>query len=298
MTVLNVYNIAGYNRGPASYDVTHTLSSSLIYELPFGRTSWWGGWQTSGILYFRTGLPVQHRADPGRPVDGNRKPAEHGRGSERSSDPTVEKWFDPAAYQPPADTTGTFGDTGRNTVRGPGQFNIDMSIIKNTHFGRSTWSCAARRSTSSTTRSSSCRTGRSGTPPSARSPRCCRTRPAPSAARRSVRSSSRRSCRSECAGSDPDRASTLLDGVDARSGSDPESFLRLRPEPSSTAGTPSCSGRVGLHDPPAAAGDRDAGDQLRPEAHLLVAGRGLEAVQRVLVDRVPLGPLVEAHPVA
>ena len=135
VTVLNVYNIAGYNRGPASYDVTHTLSSSLIYELPFGRTSWWGGWQTSGILYFRTGLPVNIGQTQGvqSTATGNRPNTV---GDPKLSDPTVEKWFDPAAYQPPADTTGTFGDTGRDTVRGPGQFNIDMSIIKNTHFGR------------------------------------------------------------------------------------------------------------------------------------------------------------------
>jgi hypothetical protein len=135
VTVLNVYNIAGYNRGPASYDVTHTLSSSLIYELPFGRTSWWGGWQTSGILYFRTGLPFQISQTQGvqSTATGNRPNTV---GDPKLSDPTVEKWFDPAAYQPPADTTGTFGDTGRDTVRGPGQFNIDMSIIKNTHFGR------------------------------------------------------------------------------------------------------------------------------------------------------------------
>jgi hypothetical protein len=33
------------------------------------------------------------------------------------------------------DTTGTFGNTGRNSVRGPGQFNIDASLIKNTKFG-------------------------------------------------------------------------------------------------------------------------------------------------------------------
>ncbi|PYR75291.1 MAG: hypothetical protein DMF86_15680 [Acidobacteria bacterium] len=37
---------------------------------------------------------------------------------------------------PPSDTTGTYGSTGRNTMRGPGQFNIDASIIKNTRFGR------------------------------------------------------------------------------------------------------------------------------------------------------------------
>ena len=48
------------------------------------------------------------------------------------SDPTIAKWFDPAAFQPPADTTGTWGDAGRDIMRGPSQFNIDMSLIKNT----------------------------------------------------------------------------------------------------------------------------------------------------------------------
>ena len=56
MTLTNVYD-PGYNRGPADYDVTHTLSSSWIYELPFARESRLGGWQVNGIVYWRTGLP-------------------------------------------------------------------------------------------------------------------------------------------------------------------------------------------------------------------------------------------------
>ena len=32
--------------------------------------------------------------------------------------------------------TGTYGDAGRNILRGPGQFNIDFSLIKSTRFGR------------------------------------------------------------------------------------------------------------------------------------------------------------------
>ena len=51
-------------------------------------------------------------------------------------DPTIEKWFEPTAFQPPADTTGTYGDAGRNIMRGPEQFNIDMSLIKYTRIGR------------------------------------------------------------------------------------------------------------------------------------------------------------------
>ena len=32
--------------------------------------------------------------------------------------------------------TGTYGDAGRGIIRGPGSFNIDASLIKNTKIGR------------------------------------------------------------------------------------------------------------------------------------------------------------------
>ncbi|HEY5996586.1 MAG TPA: hypothetical protein VIU29_06160, partial [Candidatus Deferrimicrobiaceae bacterium] len=57
VTLTNVYD-PGYNSGPALYDVTHTLSSSGLYELPFLRGGKLGGWQVNGILYWRTGMPV------------------------------------------------------------------------------------------------------------------------------------------------------------------------------------------------------------------------------------------------
>ena len=47
----------------------------------------------------------------------------------------------------PADITGTYGDAGRNILRGPGQFNIDFSVIKSTRSAASTPSSASRRST-------------------------------------------------------------------------------------------------------------------------------------------------------
>jgi hypothetical protein len=45
-------------------------------------------------------------------------------------------WFNTSCFKQTADATGTFGNTGRNTVRGPGDFNIDLSMIKNTKIGR------------------------------------------------------------------------------------------------------------------------------------------------------------------
>src|SRR5581483_9004409 len=49
---------------------------------------------------------------------------------------TIDRWFNTSCFQQVPETTGTFGNTGRNTVRGPGAFNIDFSGIKNTHVGK------------------------------------------------------------------------------------------------------------------------------------------------------------------
>ena len=57
-------------------------------------------------------------------------------GDGRAAEPTVDHWFDTTAFQRTADNTGTFGTAGRNIVRGPGQFNLDLSLIKTTRLGR------------------------------------------------------------------------------------------------------------------------------------------------------------------
>jgi carboxypeptidase family protein len=135
VTLTNVYD-PGYNRGPADYDVSHTLSSNWIYELPFARQSRLGGWQVNGIVYWRTGLPLTITQVGQMTSTGifNNRPDRIGDG--QATEPTVEKWFDTSAFQRTADNTGTFGNAGRNILRGPGQFNVDFSLIKSTRFGR------------------------------------------------------------------------------------------------------------------------------------------------------------------
>jgi hypothetical protein len=134
VTLTNVY-APQYNRGPADYDITHTFSSSWVYEVPWARNALYGGWQINGILLLRGGLPftvtqtqgVQSTGTGNRPnrvCDG------------KLSDPTIDRWFDTSCFVPPTDITGTYGDAGRNILRGPGSFNIDASLIKNTKIGR------------------------------------------------------------------------------------------------------------------------------------------------------------------
>lgn len=134
VTLTNVYN-PQYNRGPSDYDITHTFSQTWVYELPYARARWFGGWQTSGTLYLRSGLPLTISQVQGVQSTGTgNRPNRLGDG--RADNPTIEQWFNPAHFQAVTEITGTYGDSGRGIVRGPGQFNIDMSIVKNTRIGR------------------------------------------------------------------------------------------------------------------------------------------------------------------
>ncbi len=129
-----------YDYGVAQYNVKHTAVASFIYELPWGRNHALGGWQVNGIGFFRTGIPVNITqtgimgstgngtglAQANRPnLVGNLVPGEQ----------TIDRWFDAAALARPADTTATYGDIERNFGRGPGIFNVDLSLVKNTKFG-------------------------------------------------------------------------------------------------------------------------------------------------------------------
>ena len=129
----NSYNWA-LNRGPSAYDLTHVFTSNWIYELPFLRGRKLGGWQVNGILLARSGYPftvgstatVQSTGASNRP---NRI------GSGVLSNPTINEWFDINAFVNPSDPTGTYGNSGRDILRGPGQFTVDASLIKKTKLG-------------------------------------------------------------------------------------------------------------------------------------------------------------------
>ncbi len=134
VTLTNVYD-PEYNRGPADYDITHTLSSSWVYEIPWAREKLYGGWQLGGIMLLRGGLPLTVTQTQGVQSTGT------GNRPNRICDgkldhPTIDKWFDLGCFVPTTDNTGTYGDAGRNIIRGPGSFNIDASLIKNTKIGR------------------------------------------------------------------------------------------------------------------------------------------------------------------
>jgi hypothetical protein len=140
----NNYNRHDYNYGPAFFDARHNITTSAIYELPFGRNragQGWnglvdaalGGWNVSGIVYWHTGFPITVTATDVS-LQGPRGVARPNRiGNGKPADQTIDHWFDETAVAMPAQ--GTFGDAGVGILRAPRYFNLDVSLGKKFQLG-------------------------------------------------------------------------------------------------------------------------------------------------------------------
>jgi hypothetical protein len=129
-------------RGLSNFDVRQRFVASYAYDLPFHAASrWLKGWQTFGILQFQTGQPftVDLLADDDNSNTGidslgfgaNDRP--NVVGNPKLSNPSANEWFNTSAFAIPP--YGSFGNSGRNTVTGPGLSTVDLSIVKNTTIG-------------------------------------------------------------------------------------------------------------------------------------------------------------------
>jgi hypothetical protein len=80
------------------------------------------------ILILRSGRPFTPTisADRANTGVGGQRPNRLGSG--QLDNPTVEKWFDPAAFALPAQFT--YGDTGANILREGSYRNLDFSVFK------------------------------------------------------------------------------------------------------------------------------------------------------------------------
>ena len=106
-----------------------------MYEEPWWRGQWYGGWQLSGIFLWRGGLPLTVTQTQGVLSTGTgNRPNRICNGT--ISNPTIDHWFDTSCFVSPTDTTATYGNSGRGILRGPGSVNLDASLIKNTEIGR------------------------------------------------------------------------------------------------------------------------------------------------------------------
>ena len=130
------------DKAVSSMDVTHHFVGSAVYQLPFGQgrhfgSSWnritdgfLGGWSFAPIFTVSTGMPLN--------VTVNGSPSNTGAttsvdrpnvvGDWHLSNPTVAEWFNTAAFV--ANAPYTYGDAGRNIIRGPGFVDLDLALHK------------------------------------------------------------------------------------------------------------------------------------------------------------------------
>ena len=144
----NSHDWVGTMRGLSNFDIRHRLVFSYVYELPMGSgkrllgnaqgigSFLVSGWQISGITTFQTGPPITVRLSQDishTGVTGADRPNQIAKAALPRGERTIDRWFNTAAFTVPQ--SGTFGNAGRGTITGPGQYNWDVSVMKNTLFG-------------------------------------------------------------------------------------------------------------------------------------------------------------------
>ncbi len=129
-----------FDTGVSDFDHTQLAVASANWQLPsFAGASRItraavGGWEASGILTRQTGDAITILAGKDQSQTGlNEDRAEQvgparGVGGCGNTAPCVD-YLNPSSFVLPA--IGTFGNVGRNAVRGPGLVNLDASFFKN-----------------------------------------------------------------------------------------------------------------------------------------------------------------------
>jgi hypothetical protein len=139
---------ASLDRGLSSFERTHRVVGSFVWEIPFGRgpsehsfarelmNDVLGGWQMSGILLAESGTPfsvLMNCADVN--AQGNNcRPDRIASGALLSGQPSINEWFNTAAFVIPS--TPAYGNAGRNILWAPGTSNIDLVMAKSFPWGK------------------------------------------------------------------------------------------------------------------------------------------------------------------
>ena len=155
----DAYNPA-LNYGPSNFDIRHMFKGDVVYQLPFGKGKAFldrggivdailGGWQASTIYVLESGKPFTvtvGTSNNSGALSGGWYP--NLIGNPNVSNPTIQEWFNPCTLltdgtTSPAGCTdpawaipasGTFGNAGRNILRGPGLISVDFSMGKSFRF--------------------------------------------------------------------------------------------------------------------------------------------------------------------
>jgi hypothetical protein len=133
-----------FDYGPDTGDIRKTFKLSGNYRPPIAHLngplgSAINGWELSGIATEQTGFPYTIYAQDDNAFSGigndradltvpNINSAVLSTG--RSHTQLVQNWFKTSAFT--ANAIGTFGNSGKNALRGPRYFDADIALLKNT----------------------------------------------------------------------------------------------------------------------------------------------------------------------
>jgi len=143
---ISPFSLRSLNYSNADYDLRHSLNASYVWDLPFRANNRLlnqtiGGWEVSGTFFYHTGFPFSI-------IDGTSMLNFQGNNMQfltvlASPTTTVQRQCSSSAVNVPCFSSGqfvpagaatTFGTIPRNSFRGPGYFNSDLSLRKHFHF--------------------------------------------------------------------------------------------------------------------------------------------------------------------
>jgi hypothetical protein len=132
----NPYSRA-YDYGRSTFDRTHNLTANAVYVVPLRGNKFIEGWQINGLASAISGIPFN-------PVIGFDNEGLQAQTTQNAERPNIlpgctyksaivgkpNQWFNPTCFAVPV--VGTPGNIGRDSLIGPGLFNVDFAVFKNT----------------------------------------------------------------------------------------------------------------------------------------------------------------------
>jgi hypothetical protein len=122
----------GSDRGPCIFDTRHNFNTTLVAVSSVNGSPWTSrllsNWQFAPLLHVASGQPLTVTTGKDQSLTGlnNDRPVQV------LLDPYAAnkgvQWVNPLAFTPNA--IGTFGNVGRNALRGPGALNIDVGLSR------------------------------------------------------------------------------------------------------------------------------------------------------------------------
>ncbi|MGI8958327.1 MAG: carboxypeptidase regulatory-like domain-containing protein [Bryobacteraceae bacterium] len=129
-------NNFAHDRGLSDFNVAHRFVTSAVWDLPYLNhqsgivRAILGSWNVSGILTAQSGQPFSIYSGVDNSLSGNGldRADQVGNPARPAGVNPINEWFNTQAFVPNA--IGTYGNTGRNILIGPGLVDIDVSLAK------------------------------------------------------------------------------------------------------------------------------------------------------------------------